>query len=516
MKIYFLLDDIHPSPKMQGLGRFSFSVAALIASLKRQGMECTLEQIVSYREAENKLQIVVEKQPDIVLLPGYSFNFGRVSHLARQLKEKTQALILIGGPHATLEPKAALQLSTADFAFIGESDKSLPAFIEQYSAGISIENLPGIAFFTDDKFHHNGSGDVTHNLDDLPFVERKPFEGKQSFDTLYKNLPMMVSRGCPYSCSYCCNDALRSAGNLPKGTRVRSVNNVMRELTSSLSDFPYLDSVIFYDDIFPSYKKDWLNEFLKEYKKYIDLPFVIQSRIDVLDPEVASKLVEVGCREISVGIETGNESYRCNVLNKKISNRDILDKANELRKFGIRIGTYNMVGLPGQTLEDTFETIDLNSKIDPIGTHVSIYQPLPRTQLKQFAIKNGFLDRVDTTLSFYDKSSLSLANDKLEEISFMLSTFESVLATLCFIDKCPSTRLARWMNQAVRYLYLVDSNKMPPRPKAIILNMLGYFLNWNRALCSLILRISKSRGYVFKRYMNKLMLIISKNKTGEV
>ncbi len=165
-----------------------------------------------------------------------------------------------------------------------------------------------------------------------------------------------------------------------------------------------LKHVHFSDDLF-TFDDEWTTEFCGRYAERIAVPFTFNSMVNKLDESTIKSLAHAGCTGIAVGIESGNNDVRVNVLNKRISNQEIIDKCMLIKKHGIRLATFNMIGNPGETLENVFETIELNRKIRPDNPVITMSVPIEGTKLYEFAIDHGYLEH-DYTMdleSFFDR-----------------------------------------------------------------------------------------------------------------
>ena len=100
------------------------------------------------------------------------------------------------------------------------------------------------------------------------------------------------------------------------------------------------------------------------------------------------------CDRIQFGIECGNEKYRKDVLLRNVTNTTYYEKADILNNSNIPYGLNAIIGLPGETKEMVFETIDLIRKIEGYdGIGVSIFIPYRGTKLRQYAIQKGWLHK---------------------------------------------------------------------------------------------------------------------------
>ena len=79
----------------------------------------------------------------------------------------------------------------------------------------------------------------------------------------------------------------------------------------------YLVAVKFLDEEFLAKQKKYLKEFAKEYKK-LDLPFLLMCRPERMTKENAEMLADMGCVQASIGVESGNEYIRKEIMKVKI------------------------------------------------------------------------------------------------------------------------------------------------------------------------------------------------------
>ncbi|MBP1543603.1 MAG: hypothetical protein J6A16_05875, partial [Oscillospiraceae bacterium] len=73
-------------------------------------------------------------------------------------------------------------------------------------------------------------------------------------------------------------------------------------------------------------------------------------------------------------------------------NEHMIQVSKWFRKYKITTLTYNIVGLPYETLELSLETVKLNAKLDVDKVIPNIFYPYPMTILEQTARDGGFMD----------------------------------------------------------------------------------------------------------------------------
>jgi radical SAM superfamily enzyme YgiQ (UPF0313 family) len=185
---------------------------------------------------------------------------------------------------------------------------------------------------------------------------------------------------------------------------IREINQVRKRYPTKI--------VLFWDGTF-NINKRWLLSFLELYGEQVHLPFRCSLRADLTDEETVRALKESGCSWVKLGLESGNEAYRNEVLKKRISDKDFIKASDLLHQYRVPFSTFNMLGLPGETLEMAFETVRFNTKLRPKYTFAFIYLPFPRTELAQYALDEGYID--GPGIRYEDADSLKGVPLKVED-----------------------------------------------------------------------------------------------------
>ena len=182
---------------------------------------------------------------------------------------------------------------------------------------------------------------------------------------------------------------------------------------SSIKNRHNLDMIRFQDESFNSIKEDKLKDLSKDYKKYVDLPFIIEATINTSTKKRIDYLSDMGCINVGLGIESGSQFIRDKVIDKpKFTNDQAVETIKYYKKKNINVTVYNILGFPHETESHIKETIHLNHKAKPNHALISYFQPWDGTKLKDIAIKEGYLDDNKTleemTLGQQNNSSLKL------------------------------------------------------------------------------------------------------------
>jgi radical SAM superfamily enzyme YgiQ (UPF0313 family) len=302
---------------------------------------------------------------------------------------------MFGGIHPTINPDEVLGCEAVDYICIGEGEEALLELLENFDKNKPIKNI-----WTKKK--RTPLNPLIQNLDKLPFPDRDLFHIQDEYHNL-----IMTSRGCTYSCTYCFNCTIRKKYPGQKYVRFRSIENVMKEV-KQLTEKYRLKYIFFCDDVFTSDKKR-LIEFCEAYKK-IRIPFVCNARSEQIDREIAVALKEAGCIEVRIGIETGNEKLRREVLHRYATN-DMIKMAFKIcREVGLKTYSFNMIGLPFETKKTIYETFEINKAVKPDSFQVSILYPFEGSEIHDIYKKNGYLSGKKEVQSFMEGSIANFPN----------------------------------------------------------------------------------------------------------
>lgn len=384
------------------------------ANLKRHNHEADL---FIGRRAEDFLAKI---QPDDIA----AFSMMSGEHLwaldiAEKIKKVKNILIVFGGPHPTFFPEI-INHPAVDIACCGEGEFAMLDLANACDKGADHSNIPNLSVKCDGSIKKNQVRPLIDDLDGLPFPDRGIYYNKYSLIRESPLKPFMASRGCPFSCSFCFNEKLREiyAG---KGRYVRFHSPAY--LIDQIKEVEYkygLKTAYFMDDLFVS-DQNWIREFTSAYKKEVNKPFICSANINTLNEENISLLKEAGCHAVSFGIETGNEKLRQGLLNKHISNERIEDIGRLLKKYRLKFITFNMIGFPGETVENALGTIKLNIKIGADYPRCSFVTPYPGTKIAE-----SYKDRI--------KIKELLSTCQQDQISFEVDRPKELLNLHCFFQ----------------------------------------------------------------------------------
>ncbi|MDD5448788.1 MAG: radical SAM protein [Actinomycetota bacterium] len=379
-------------------GRIYLGIAYLSAVLKLHGHETSLLHLVAPPEREWLTEMVKKENPDIIGFSSTTHNFRHVQKWAEWLKEDVGVPTICGGVHPTIAPEEVVETPGIDFACRGEAEETLLEFCEKLESSKDPSGVGGIWLKRNGEIIRNPTRPLLTDLDSLPFPDRDIFNPALFCAEQLPRGTVMASRGCPYRCAYCSNHAQRNTYPNPKDyVRYRSPENVVEEIVELISGDPRIEYIRFDDDILNP-NPQWLEELSALYRKRVNMPFICNSRANYMDKKTAQTLAEMGCTVVCMGIESGNEWLRKNVLKRRMSDETITRAFRETQEAGLKTVSTNMVGLPLEEAQMILDTIKLNASCRPDTIQVSNFVPYPSTDLFELCKEKGLIphERPDT------------------------------------------------------------------------------------------------------------------------
>ncbi|MGK7346690.1 MAG: B12-binding domain-containing radical SAM protein [Candidatus Nitrospinota bacterium M3_3B_026] len=384
MKVLFVYTDIDVKG---GARSYHFGVAVLSATLKLAGHETELHYMFDKWDPDGFEDHVTRFAPDII---AYTTDSSQVRHVAKLVERMRGRGIfqIAGGVHPSLYPRTLEMIDGLDAICVGEGERAFSRLVDAMEKGEPRHDIPSLWFKQDGRVITNPRGGFVDDLDSIPFGDREIFNYQQVVDSDYDRATFMMSRGCPYKCSYCGAPAM---GELSDGkyVRFRSVENGIAEIKEVISRYD-VKHIFFVDDVFTIDRK-YVKKFCEMYSKEIGLPFEVTTRVESSNYETFKNLADAGCTRVAMGIESGSEEFRRKTLNRKMTNKKILEAFRDAKRAGLKTKSYNIVGFPHETEELHMETVELNRRIEPDSLVCYIFNPYPGTYLYDLSIKAGFL-----------------------------------------------------------------------------------------------------------------------------
>jgi radical SAM superfamily enzyme YgiQ (UPF0313 family) len=201
---------------------------------------------------------------------------------------------------------------------------------------------------------------------------------------------MITTRGCPFNCGYCANAYTMKV--FGKKIRKRSVENCIEELKLMKKD-PYVLYINFEDDWFFSHDSEWMKEFSEEYRKHINLPFMVRVFPGVLDKEKLFMLRDAGLSLVIMGVQTGSDHVNFEIYNRKVRFSSVMEAAEIISESKVAPYYEMIVDNPYETEEDEMESIKAMARLRrPYTISLAHLTFFPGTLLTERVLNDKIVD----------------------------------------------------------------------------------------------------------------------------
>lgn len=344
------------------------------------------------------LGAVEREEPQLIAFSVFSQSKNLNYKLAGSIKTEFPRIpIIFGGVHVNIEPEVVLKKDFVDYICIGEGEEAIVELAGRLANGITPEDVKNIGLKINGKIHINPVREPPV-MDNLPFPDWDLFEEYHLYGPFRGKLWRMgvveCSRSCPYNCTYCGNDIMRRVYRVagwPLRYRYKSPQRWIAEL-KRMKDQYGINFLFVSDGTFLAQEESDMGELADLYQREIALPFFCCSTVFDFTPRRARLLKKMGCVCVNVGIESGSDRYRRKYMNRKMSNEQIINAFALGKEEGMEMRSYNIIGMPFETREDIFETIELNRQAKVDSCSLAIFVPYHGTVLRELCIEKGLLD----------------------------------------------------------------------------------------------------------------------------
>lgn len=328
-------------------------------------------------------ELKYDNKPDLVGITFNSVTAKKAYEIADNYK-KMNITVIMGGFHASIFPDEALE--HADAVVVGEAEYQFVKLLDDFKNN----NLKNI---------YKNDGPV--ELKGLP-IPRYDLYKKMDY---YKQIPLFITRGCPYKCSFCC---IRSVYG--PSFRKRPINEVIDEIKFIKDNYDDKSPI----PLFFSFVDDniWGDKKYAEdlFKKLISLniKWYVQGASLNLDENLLSLASESGCNLVFIGFESLYEK-NLEYLNKKQNNAEkYIEFIEKLHRVNISIGAYFISGLPHDEI-DVFEKLEKFMEDNYIEIPMMmIYNLIPGTEsYKKSDIEHMDYDKMIQNLPLYTPQGMN-------------------------------------------------------------------------------------------------------------
>lgn len=433
---------------------------------------------------------IVAKKPDIVGFSVFTFNYQRCLSLAREVKKLNRKTpVIFGGIHPTSVPGVVIKEKCIDMICVGEGEYALEELLGSMSKEKEIKtDIKNIWFKKGRRIIKNPCRPLIDDLDKMPYPDKELF---------YRVYPQYVtddyfalsSRGCPFACTYCGNNVLRRVyKGLGAPVRRRSPENICDELFLMKQTY-HPRQITFADDVFVQ-DLGWIKEFTRDYKKRINLPYVMITHPRFVNYQIAKQLAESGCFLLMFGLQSASEKTRFTILKRFETNKEIEKAAQACHHAGLNFAIDHIFNIPTEGLREYEEALVFYNKLRPTIINAYWLQYFPKTEIINTAIREGIIKRSMVKEINEGKTSTSLVVGFGGKDNF---DPQLVYRNFQFLFMLMPVLPQKLVNIIIRNkLYLI-----PFHPPMIINVGVKFFVSLRNKREKVYLGIIKSLGYFF-------------------
>jgi len=363
---------------------FPVRLAYATSVLKKNGYEAyIIDATASEMDRKQFIKCFKEIMPDLLIweTTPSSFEYDiKTMKILRKINSKL--LVIASGYHATPTYKECLKAGY-DFVIVGECEYSILDLVRYLNK--ETKKFPkGVAV----KGHKFFPREIIKNIDELPWPERDSLPMEKYNDPKLSgfNVVLVSSRGCPYQCSFCTVNIYYGKRNY----RIRNPKKVVDEMEFLWKKYKP-DELYFDDDNFTVNEQHVFGICKEIINRGLKLRWNCMS-----DAKISKKLLRImkesGCTGITIGAESADDNV-LKYLSKGVRQKDIIEFVENCRKLKIRTHLCWVLGLPNSTKESDMKTIEFAINIPSDTLQFSICVPHPGTEMYNFCIKNGYLEK---------------------------------------------------------------------------------------------------------------------------
>lgn len=220
------------------------------------------------------------------------------------------------------------------------------------------------------------------NLDDY---NARSLDKRYSGDEKKREMSIHTSRGCPFNCVYCSNGKLHG-----RKVRCMTIDKVMEEVRRMKNEFGVTVLLIEDDHFFSDVERTkTILDRLSGFGLRIEFPNGLA--VYAIDEEIGRLLKKAGASSVSLAIESGSDYVLKKIINKPLKTSMIKDKAEILKKNGITVHAFIVLGLPGEMDEHRLETQNMLLDVGFDWVHIFIGIPIVGSRLYDICVENGYL-----------------------------------------------------------------------------------------------------------------------------
>src|SRR5262244_2477893 len=309
----------------------------------------------SFDEIESE---IAEIRPDVVGISSlFTPYYREVLEVAACGKKRLNVPVIVGGSHASAVPESLLSSTNIDYVIRSEGEKGLVEFLRYVRGQKRIEDVPNLVYKRNNEIVLNELGD-NYPIDELSFPDLSDLS-PATYTLAGKPMTFMItSRSCPHKCSFC--SVHTTFGH---DYRRRSLENVLEEIELRYRQgYRVID---FEDDNLTYYKSDFkqLCLLIARFPNH-EMELVAMNGISYLslDEELLELMFRAGFSHLNLALVSSDKTVR-ETTKRPHTLESYLKIVHEAHQLGFKIVSYQILGLPNESLESMIQTLAFNARL---------------------------------------------------------------------------------------------------------------------------------------------------------
>ena len=370
-----------------------YKVTVIDSSAEGLGKISPLKEYPGYSYQGLTHSDLISRIPKQTRIIGFTSMFSGEWPVLRDLIIQTresfpEALIVAGGEHITAVTEYCLRDCPAlDVCVRGEGEHTFYQLLEAYLGTGDFLDVPGIAYIKkEDQYQQNGNKpprmkDVKIPWPDWPedYLEKFWRAGKSYGVATERDMPFMLSRGCPFQCTFCSSPQMWTTKY-----NFRDLDDVMKEIKYYIKRYD-ITAIQMYD-LTAIIKKQWAMEFCQ---RMIDEGITLKwslpdgTRSEALDKEVLIMMKKSNINYLVYAPESGSQRT-LKKIKKRVKLKRLIESVIEAKRLGLTVRTNVIIGFPHETWWDIIQTILFQMRnairgVDDVTIY--IFSPYPGTEI---------------------------------------------------------------------------------------------------------------------------------------
>jgi radical SAM superfamily enzyme YgiQ (UPF0313 family) len=333
----------------------------------------TFYQYYHFGESFNAIEAEVAAiRPDVVGISSlFTPYFREALEVAARVKRHCDVPLVMGGSHASASPGSLLSSPNVDFVIKGEGEKPLVQLLRHLRGDMPIDEVPNLIFKQNGEQRCNPMSD-NYPMDELPLPDLSDFPASRYVLAGKPMTFMITSRSCPHKCSFC--SVHTTFGH---EYRRRSLENVLAEIETryrqgyrviDLED----DNLTYYKSAFKELCRRLIERFPQR-----EMQFVAMNGISYLslDDELLQLMFRAGFSHLNLALVSSDKTVR-ETTKRPHTLESYLNIVHKAHALGFKIVSYQILGLPSESLESMIQTLASNARL-PVLLGASPFYRIP-------------------------------------------------------------------------------------------------------------------------------------------